>query len=347
MIGHKFKEASTLGVPGALVECVFLSCDVDAVACLVCGWVCRVCLIIITTLEAAEVYTLFPKNANIEVLAEQPSTPATVLVDTLAMAGHREDVLLIQALSKLEVCQIAIAKVKVISREEDRLTDVEEMALLQCDLETAKLAPALNSLSHSIKSFTEYISGLASADLAKDPLVKYKFPEAVKGLTDICENEMQLAIDRWKDVLAGACTEIKKVFPPSWKEKSIKQYDVDFVKSKLLVQSVVDKLGNHYGPIGQWLRSLDKDCMEPIRVAFESRWEEELKECRTVITDAVELTCTILSYNILTFKMPKQTSAMRRQSIKDLRKKLKSKFGKACEIPEEVASRLTEAISGK
>ena len=89
MIAHKFKEASTLGVWGDFVECAFLSWDADAVACLVCGWVCGVCLVVIATLEAGEVYSLYPKNANIEVLAQQPNTPAAVLVDTLCMAGHR------------------------------------------------------------------------------------------------------------------------------------------------------------------------------------------------------------------------------------------------------------------
>ena len=347
MIAHKFNEALTLGILGDFIECAFLSWDVDAVACLVCGWVCGVCLVVIATLEAGEVYSLYPKNANIEVLAEQPNTPAAVLVDTLCMAGHRGDALLIQALSKLERCQIAIAKCRVLSREEDRLTDVEEMALLQCDLETAKLAPALNSLSLAIKSFTAYISGLASADLAQEPLAMYKFPEATQQLTTLFDNEMNIAIDRWKDVLAGACAEINKAFPQNWRDKSITKYDVDYVKGKLLVQSVIDKLGNDYGPIGHWLRSLDKEIMEPIRLAFEKRWETELKEIRTVIKDAVELTCTILSYNILTFKFPKQSSGERRQSIKDVRKMVKTKFGKKCEIPDEVAARLTEAISAK
>ena len=309
------------------------------------GWVCRVCLIAITILEAEDVYTLFPKNANIEVLAELSNTPSTLLVDMLSLAGRRDEVLLILALAKLEVCQIDIAKVKVLSREEDRLTDVEEVALLQCDLENARLAPALISLSSSIKSFATFISGLASADLGKEPLEKYKFPDATKTLTDIFEHEMQLAIDRWKDVLVGACTEIKKAFPANWKEKSITAYDVDYVKGKLLVQTVIDKLGNDYGPIGHWLRSLDKECHDSIRVAFEKRWEAELKECRTVISDAVALTCVILSYNVLTFAMPKQTSVKRRQSVKDLRKKLKVKFGKKCEIPDEVSLRLTDAIS--
>ena len=166
-------------------------------------------------------------------------------------------------------------------------------------------------------------------------------------MTSLLDNEMNIAIDRWEGVLSGACTEIKKAFPQNWREKSVTKYDVDYVKGKLLVQSVIDKLGNDYGSIGHWLRSWDKDSMEPIRLAFEMRWETELKEVRTVIKDAVELTCTILSYNIFTFKFPKQSSGERRQSIKDLRKKLKTKFGKKCEIPEEVAARLTEAISAK
>ena len=132
-------------------------------------------------------------------------------------------------------------------------------------------------------------------------------------MIDLQWTEQHIAIDRWKDMLCAQCSKISKAFPDEWKKKCIETYDPDFVRSKVLVQSIIDHLGQDYSTISAWLRSLDK--ITPICTAFTERFKDELALCRETVADAAALTATILAYNILVFRFPKMTSNERRQSF--------------------------------
>ena len=303
------------------------------------------CLVSYNTVQETQKYTIYPKHANHESIAIMKPTQAVLFIDALSMSNRTQETFLVQALCKLEECQIALADCKRLSKEEDRLCDVDESSLLKTDLEGARLAPALVRLRQCIEGFATFIASLPGADLEKEPLAAYNFSEAVSTLTDLQRTEQNIAIDRWKDILCAQCSEISKAFPDQWKQKCIETYDPDFVRSKVLVQSIIDQLGQDYSTISAWLRSLDK--ITPICTAFTERFKDELASCRETVADAMALTATILAYNILVFRFPKMTSNERRQSIKDLKKRVSKKLGKHAVIPEEVVERLTQAISGK
>ena len=233
------------------------------------------------------------------------------------MTSSNEEIHVVQALSKLEQCQIALGVVKMLSEEEDRLCEVDDMALLKVDLGKAKLGPALLTLSDKIKEFAVFVSSLPRVSLEKEPLSPYALPNVVKTLNDIHEKDAHTAIDRWKDILVTQCNILKtKALPENWKKKCVETYDVDYVKNKLLTQSVFDNLGSDYPVLADWLISLDK-CNHVCEL-FSKRWAAELKDCRQTVGDAVALVTTILAYNVLVYKFPKQSSADRRQSLKDV-----------------------------
>lgn len=303
------------------------------------------CLASYNIAQATQKFTIYPKHANHEALAARQVTPSAVLIDALSTSNRTQEVFLVQTLCKLEECQIALADCKRLSKEEDRLMEVDEASLLKTDLEAAKLAPALVCLRHRIEGFATFIAGLPGADLEKEPLVAFNFPEVVSTLTKLHETEQNVAIDRWKDVLRASCTEIQKAFPKDWKKKCVESYDQEFVRSKILVQSIIDQLGQDYSVCSTWLKSLDK--ITPICDAFKLRYKEDLESVRSTVDDAVSLTATILAYNLLVFRFPKMESAQRRQGIQDLKKKVAKKLGKTAVVPDDVIDRLTEAISGK
>ena len=80
--------------------------------------------------------------------------------------------------------------------------------------------------------------------------------------------------------------------------------DVEFVKSKILVQTLIDDLGTEFVDCSKWPKSLDK--IEPAKAAFEARWEAELKAVRKNVKDANDITSAILSYNVLVHQFPKK-----------------------------------------
>ena len=70
-------------------------------------------------------------------------------------------------------------------------------------------------------------------------------------------------------------------------------YDADYVKNKILVQSLINSLGTDFVDAAKWLKSLDK--LEHIKSAFEERWAEENTSITQALADANDLTATILS----------------------------------------------------
>ena len=92
-------------------------------------------------------------------------TQAVLFIDALSMSNRTQETFLVQALCKLEECQIALADCNRLSKEEDRLCDVDESSLLKTDLEGARLAPALVRLRQCIEGFATFIASLPGADL--------------------------------------------------------------------------------------------------------------------------------------------------------------------------------------
>ena len=78
--------------------------------------------------------------------------------------------------------------------------------------------------------------------------------------------------------------------------------------------------------------------------AFKEAHKQSVEEFETVLTDACDLSATILAYNVLIHQFPKKSQNDRRQSLKDLRKKLKAKIGKSYSMPSQVSDRLQQAV---
>ena len=234
---------------------------------------------------------------------------------------------------------------KALSAEEDKACEVDDVAVLKVELDKGNFASALVELDGKIKSFGMFVSALHQIDLQEEPLSPYMMPQTIKTLEQTLETEWFTAIDRWKDVCEVACRQIRPAFPDDWKAKCVDGYEADFVKSKLLTQAVFDKLGTDYQSLAVWLRSLER-CPET-KALFNKRWKDELEEIQKVSADSISFAATILAYNVLIFKFPKAKGDTRRQAVKDVKKRIKTKLGKQAEIPQQVSDRLSAAISGK
>ena len=300
----------------------------------------------IVSRQENQFYTVYPKGANHTSISTSNPTDSMTLIDALSLAGSNGEVHLVQALSKFELSQKALATVKMLTAEEERLCEVEERSVLKVDLESARLGPALCKLSASVKELAAYMSSVPSAELNKDPLAKYNFPEIIQSLEALHKQELHTAIDRWKDIATALCKCVRAAIPTQWQEKALNDYDEKYVRSKLLQQSVLENLGSDYSFLNSWFKSLEKN--EEIYAAFLNRWEEEMKQCKATTAEAVDLTSAILSYNTMIFKYPKITAENRRQAYKDAKKQIKRKLGKSTdEIPEKIQERMLAAISGK
>ena len=295
--------------------------------------------------QDGKILTVYPKHAVHENIANAAGSSRTMPVDALSMANNTDEMHAVQALAKLETCTINLGKVKMLQAEEERLLEVDESSILKMDLQSGRLAPALVTFSTSIRSLASFLAALPGSAAEKEPLCTYSLASAVKDLDGLHLLELHRAVDRWKESLTAIGTELENAFPPEWRAKCVDTYDVEFVKSKILVQTLIDDLGTEFVDCSKWLKSLDK--IEPVKAAFEARWEAELKAVRKNVKDANDITSAILSYNVLVYQFPKKKSDQRRQIVKDLKKKLKVKLGPKAEIPTEISDRLTMAISGK
>ena len=319
-----------------------------------CDFAMRVCLDVFALLhiiirldlrQDGQPFVVFPRNADHAKIAESAKTPTALLVDTLALANRPQQVQLVQILGKLEQCQLSLGEVASLSDGEDKVFEVEETGLLKVEADKAKLAPSLAILDEHIKNFAAYMTSLPQAQLQQEPFAAYAFPNVVQQLNGLFEKVAHAAIDRWRDVCMTTIASIKDVFPEGWKAKCVTTFDMEWVKSKMLNKAVFENLGSDYQFLAMWLRSLDR-C--PVaKELFEKRWAEELAEIRSVSADSLSFASTILAYNVLIYKFPKLGSPERRQSIKDVTKKIRTKLGKEAEIPREVRDRMMAAISGK
>ena len=225
----------------------------------------------------------------------------TALVDTLSIANHQRDIKLVQALSKLEHCQLAIATVKMLDEEEWRVTDVEETALIKTTVAESKLGPALMDLDGCIKQFAAYVSKLNADDLQawSD---EYNFTGMIQTLDEIMETELNKALDRWKCILNTLCEHYSTVLPDKWKEKAVESFDQEFVQNKIIVQNLIDGLGSEYCAVNAWLLSLAK--FPDLEQKFKDRWEKEFAFITATVKDVLVMVAVMLAYKLLAAQIP-------------------------------------------
>jgi len=296
--------------------------------------------------QESDRHLVYPPNSpQHQALATHSETPSATLVDVLALTNRTLESKLTQVLTQLEVVQIQVAQVKMLNLEEDRIVEVEETGVLKTDVERARLGPALVELVKNMDYFAAFVTNVSQDDMTSTLFAPYKLFDATRQFTMIHESELHRALDRWHGCLDTVCKALVMVLPENWKVSVIDTYDVDYVKSNVLVQSLITSLGSEYMSCSMWIASMKK--ISPLHVAFKSRHGTELQGFEEILADARDMAACVLAYNIMLNKFPKATPGDRRQQIKDLKKKLKAKLGKEYELPESVANRLTSAVTSK
>lgn len=252
---------------------------------------------------------------------------------------------LVQALGKLEVCQVAVAKCKMLNVEEDRVADVDIKAVLRMELSKAGLGPALESLSSAIKSLTDYVATLAQSELESEVMAVYKFQDMPPKLDLVLELEVKKAVDRWREALREVAEQVESSMPENWKVRCIDTCDAEYIKSRILTKELVDAVGSDYAHASKWTEGID--ALDVVKKGFDLHHSADLLKYCQLLADARSLVSCVLAYNCLFHRYPKQSSSERRQSWKDLKKKLRAKFGEAASLPAKVGDRLQAGISGK
>ena len=296
------------------------------------------------TIQDGSRHLAYPASPNHTVLSSHVLTDATVLTDTLSSAGEHRECRLVQLLVKLEKAQVGVAHIHMLNIEEDRVTEVDDTALLRISVTEAKLAPKFVECDTFIKEFTAFYANIPPADTEHATFAQYKFQEMTKQLHVLADAQMNVALDRWRCALDTACKPIKQSLPDSWKSKVVDTMDEEYIRSHILVQSLISAMGNDYIQIKEWLDGLNN--VEMVHTAFVNKWKGEVEDHITTIEDARQLVACILAYNTILNKFGKQTIVERRQAWKDIRKKIKTKLKGDC-TPEAVINRAQKAISGK
>ena len=288
---------------------------------------------------------VYPSNAPPHSeMAQQSPTPIVSLVDVLAMTDKVDESRLVQLLAKLETAQIVIALVKSLNLEEDKVCEVDETAILRLDATKACLGPALSDLQKASREFTQFLANVPIAD--SQVFIPYKFAETSLKLQSIYDTELMKAVGRWHFALQAVCGQIQEVTPEEWKSKAIDSFDQPFVKSKILNKDLVSKLGTDYLVASAWLTSADK--IGVVFTAFQTHHEDDYKQWQKVLGETRDLVAAILMYNVMIHKFPGTANACeKRQAVKDVKKKIRSKFGDKYEVPEAIMNRVQTAINQK
>lgn len=293
-----------------------------------------------------QLHLVYPTDLKMQdVVVRHGPTPVDTLVDVLCMAHRSEECKLVQVLSKLESLQMQMARCRMLNIEEDRLVDVDEAALLKTDATSARLAPTLAELSDKTREFVLFLSNVPAATINSEAFAPYKFSNVAEQLDQFYQSELKKATDRWCGVFSGVCDSLNDVIPPDWKEKALDSEDRTFINNKILVQSLIGGLGSDYLSATSWLSSLE--VIPAIYKAVQEAWGDSLVHYKTTLYDTRNLAAVILGYNCIISKFPKASAADRRQFAKDLKKRLKTKFGKDYEMPQAMADRIAAAISAK
>ena len=237
------------------------------------------------------------------------------------------------------------SEVMMLNVEEDRVCEVDDVAMLKSDPQQARLAPALQSLNSIIRDFSLFVANVPQKTFQSDGFAQYNFTTATDHLEAIYTKELNKALDRWKACLETVCHQLDSVTPSDWKEKVLDYYDEPYARSRILVQTLITGLGNNYVPASTWLKALE--VMEPIMLAFKERWKAEVRGFITTLESTRDLVACILAYNAMVNTFPKTSAADRMQSFKDLKKKLKHTFGTSHEMPAKISDRVLAVIHDK
>ena len=303
---------------------------------------------------------MYPLRADDTNLAMMTPTPSSALIDMMSLTGNDLDVRLIQALSRLETAQLSLANVKMLNAEEESVVEVEPMGLIRTKVGAAKLGPGFVKLEQNIKDFASYNAALPTGDAEEFKKLGYNFFEMIAVLDGFCEAERnkacfclcvawgragvmgvfgvgraragnsvwnQKAFDRWNELLQGICDGYKAVIPSGWRMRCIDTMDEEFIKSKVVVPTLVEGLGADYVPVSQWLASLQE--IPILYEHYKARFSDELPDHEATAAETLELVAVMLSYNSLLNKFPKMTPADRRQASGNFPPPKQKHFSKA------------------
>ena len=190
------------------------------------------------------------------------------------------------------------------------------------------------------------MASIPRQELTTEEFKEYSPFEFTRQVTEIQDAEFQKALGHWHSALEDICSRLQEIFPANGRSKTGDEYDIEFVKGKYLQQALVAGLGHDYLAAQNWLASLQNN-VPTIMDAFKISHGEELKTFEQTLSDACDLSATILAYNVIIHAFPNKSPAERRQAWKDLRKKLKHKFGNKYDMPSAVSDRLQSAVSAK
>ena len=289
---------------------------------------------------------VYPKIARHADLASHPATDITTLVDILALSNKNNQCKVVQVLARLEQWQIKIAHIKALQDEEERVSEIEEPALLKTPPDQARLAPALSQILTIGKDFASFLASIPRDALSSDEFKIYKPLDFTRQITELQEAEVVKAVGRWHSALEVVCNALSTKFPDRWRARAIDEHDEDFVKNKVLQQTLIANLGTDYLTATQWIACLKKDFVS-MAEKFEEHHKGELAKFEDVLGDCCDLSGTILAYNVMLHQFPKKSQAERRQAFKDLKKKLKAKIGKSYDLPQALNDRVLQHVNMK
>ena len=91
----------------------------------------------------------------------------------LAITNRTDECRLIQVFGCLEKAQMLIAIVKTLNVEEDRVTEVDDAALMKTEADKARLAPQLECLHTACKDFTQFLANIPRETVEGDIFAAY------------------------------------------------------------------------------------------------------------------------------------------------------------------------------
>ena len=256
--------------------------------------------------QANDRHLAYPEDATDHTtLSVSNPTQATSLLDALSASDCVLETKMVQALLKLEACQLKAAQCKMLNAEEDRVADLDIVQIIKLDFKEARLGPALASLANLIITFGNYVATLSDAELENPMLSAYHLKSMTAKLNVLLEGELAKACDRWKESLANVTETTDAAAPEHWKARVVDSAEKEYIESRVLSKTLVDSLGNDYLPALTWVEELNK--VDVLLNAFNKRHGDALQKLTESLGDARTLVACVLAYNVLYNRFPKQS----------------------------------------
>ena len=298
-------------------------------------------------LKDGDRHLVYPKIARHSDLALHPLTDITTLVDVLALSNKNNQCKVVQVLARLEQWQIKVAYIKSLQDEEERVSEIEEQSLLKTEPDKVRLAPALSELLAIGKQSTSFLASIPRDTLASTEFEQYKKPlDYARQITALQDAEVTKAVGRWHSALEVVCNALSNKFPDRWRARAIDEHDEDFVKNKVLQQSLISSMGTDYLSATQWVACFKKNFQSMVD-AFEEQHKGEFTKFEAILGDSCDLSATTLAYNVMLHQFPKKSQSDRRQALKDLKKKFRTKIGKGYDMPQALSDRMLQHVNMK